>query len=90
MTNPDHAERALAYDIPVGVCHIESDDMRLFRQMADWRYLKGLNKNNDASKFFEYFGFGIFKDGSVYEWAKNDDEGKIPKEIVNETNMFGI
>jgi pimeloyl-ACP methyl ester carboxylesterase len=90
MTNPDHAERALAYDIPVGVCHIEGDDMHLFRKMADWRYLKGLNKNNEASQFFEYFGFGTFKDGSVYEWAKNDGEGKMPAGIFSETNMFGI
>ncbi|KQV49878.1 DUF3274 domain-containing protein [Massilia sp. Root335] len=89
MTNPDHAEKALAYDIPVGVSRIKSDDMRMFRQMADWRYLKGLNDNNIASEFVEYFDFGIFKDVAVYEWAKQDAQAKIPAGIVNETNMFG-
>ena len=90
MTNPEHAKKALAYDIPVGVCHIKGEDMRMYRQMADWRYLKGLNKKNDASKFFEYFGFGVFEDKSVYKWAKNDAEGKIPGGIINETDMLGI
>ena len=90
MTNPDHAEKALAYDIPVGVCHIKSDDMRVIRQMADWRYVGGLAKGNPSKKFSEYFDRGKFSKRSIYAWASEDAEGKIPNAIVDERNMLGL
>lgn len=90
MTNPDHARMALAYDIPVGVSHIKDKDMRVFRQMADWRYLKALNSANESSDFLEYFDSGRFRKKTIYDWAKNEKEAKIPDGIVNETNMLGI
>ena len=38
MTNPMHAEKALAYDVAVGVCHLTAEDISLFRVAADWRF----------------------------------------------------
>jgi len=80
----------LAYDIPVGVCHIKDEDMRVFRQMADWRYLKGLIGGNESKDFLEYFDSGRFRKQAMCDWVKNQDEGKIPSGIVNETNMLGL
>ena len=90
MTNPNHAEKALAYDIPVGACHIKSDDMRVFRQMADWRYVGGLAKGNPSKIFSEYFDRGKFSKRPIYVWASEDAEGKIPNAIVDERNMLGL
>ena len=90
VTNPDHAKMALAYDIPVGVNHIKQKDMQVFRQMADWRYLKALNSSNESSDFLEYFDTGRFRKKTIYELAKKENEGKIPAGIVNETDMLGI
>jgi pimeloyl-ACP methyl ester carboxylesterase len=90
MTNPDHAKRALAYDIPVGVCHIKNRDIRVFRQMADWRYVGDLKKDNPIKEFAEYFGIGTFKGKKIYDWAAHDKDGKIPDSIVDQRNMLGL
>jgi len=90
MTNPHHAEKALAYDIPVGVCHIKCDDMRVFRQIADWRYVGGVEDDNPSKKFSEYFVRGKFFKRPVDVWASEDSEGKIPDNIVDERNMLGL
>jgi hypothetical protein len=90
MTNPDHAEKALAYDIPIGVCHIKIDDMRVFRQIADWRYVGDLGKGTPSKRFSEYFLRGKFSKRPIDEWASEDTEGKIPAAIVDERNMLGL
>jgi len=90
MTNPDHAKKALAYDIPVGVCHIKNDDVRMFRQMADWRYASGLDDGNPVKEFIEYFKIGKFKGDAIYDWANNDRHGKMPEKIVDERDMLGL
>lgn len=90
MTNPDHARMALAYDIPIGVCHIKSDDMRVLRQMADWRYLSGLDDGDPSKEFSEYFKRGKLSDCPIYVWASEDAEGKIPEAIVDERSMLGF
>jgi pimeloyl-ACP methyl ester carboxylesterase len=89
MTNQHHAEKALAYDVPVGVCHIKDYDMRVFRQMADWRYASGLDDDNSAKEFVEYFKIGKLHGGTVYDWAKHHPDGKMPDKIVNERSMRG-
>jgi len=90
MTNPDHATKALAYDIPVGVCHIKKSDMQVFRQMADWRYVGGLDDDNPSKVFSEYFKSGKFSDSPIHIWASNDAEGKMPNRIADERNMLGL
>ncbi|KVU38569.1 hypothetical protein WK68_15135 [Burkholderia ubonensis] len=91
MTNPDHAEKALAYDVAIGVCHLSADDWWKLRIEADWRMCKGMDDNDPAKKYGQYFEDGVMKDvpndkgvsgeASLYEWAHRIDEAKIPDGI---------
>ncbi|WP_373383047.1 effector protein Tle3 domain-containing protein [Burkholderia ubonensis] len=91
MTNPDHAQKALAYDVAIGVCHLSADDWKALRIEADWRMWKGVDKDNPAWKYTRYFTDGTMKDvpndkgmtgeASLYEWAHRIDEAKIPDGI---------
>ncbi|MBA4230172.1 MAG: ribonuclease G [Ralstonia sp.] len=47
LTNPEHAEHVLAYDVDVGVCLFDAQDMAQFRRMADWRWCKPQPRNGD-------------------------------------------
>lgn len=87
LTNPDHSEKALAYDIPVGVCHIAKKDMAWLRKLADWRYLDGLAKSNPISGFVEYFESGTLGEKEVADWVKNDTNAKLPPSIVNKRSQ---
>lgn len=62
LTNPRHAEKALAYDVAIGVGHIGEEAMRELRVIADWRLLKELEKRGNSNRIFlEYFKLGLFK-----------------------------
>jgi hypothetical protein len=41
MTNPEHAEKALAHDVAVGVWTIRQEELRKLRVAADWSLRKG-------------------------------------------------
>ncbi|PWF48747.1 hypothetical protein C7C56_010230, partial [Massilia glaciei] len=69
MTNGMHAQKALAYDIAVGRCHINEEDMQTLRKAADWRFLKELNEADPHLLFDEYFRNGRYKKKSVTEWT---------------------
>ena len=57
FTNPMHSERALAYDVAVGVCQISEKDMRRFLKFSDWRYLDDVaGIKNDV--FLQHFKSG--------------------------------
>jgi pimeloyl-ACP methyl ester carboxylesterase len=86
MTNPMHAQKALAYDIAIGCCDIPQEKLHQIRIAADWRLLVGLEKEEDPHKmFFEYFDKGKFKGVSTHDWANNtDSEARMPSKIVNE------
>lgn len=58
MTNAMHAEKALAYDVAVGVSHIGEEALLKLRMAADWRLLEGLGGAHQHSTFFEYFMYG--------------------------------
>jgi hypothetical protein len=89
MTNPEHAEKALAYDIPVGVCRIENYDMDGFRAAADWRYLETLDEDSSVKPFAEYFLSGRFNKQKIDEWAINDKDGSKPSTIIDKRTLFG-
>lgn len=38
LTNPEHSEKVLAYDVDVGVCYFDEVEMNQLRRMADWRW----------------------------------------------------
>lgn len=83
-TNAMHAQRALAYDVAVGTCHINERDLKKLRIAADWRFLESLTDDNAHKVYFEYFDSGRFDKKSLIEWASKDSsEGKIPSKIVN-------
>jgi pimeloyl-ACP methyl ester carboxylesterase len=89
LTNPDHSEKALAYDIPVGVCHIAKEDLADLRKMADWRFLDGVPKSNLISKFDEYFKLGTMGDKTVADWAKEDgSDATLPPKVINKRSVF--
>lgn len=91
MTNAMHAQKALAYDVAVGVCRIKKEDFLILRQIADWRFLENINKNHSHAAFFEYFSEGKYKKSSVSDWVKQDDcEGKMPLKIMDQREVFPL
>ncbi len=85
LTNPQHAEKALAYDVAIGVGHIGEEAMRELRVIADWRLLIDLDKNDTNKIFLEYFTFGLFKELPLLDWVRLDgSSGSMPIEIVDE------
>ena len=85
MTNAEHAEKALAYDVAVGVCTIRQDELRTLRVAADWTLLERLNDTAGNAEFSEYFESGRFKNVSLFEWA-NDEKSpaRKPTKIIDE------
>jgi pimeloyl-ACP methyl ester carboxylesterase len=85
MTNPMHAEKALAYDVAVGMCHIADEDLHQFRIAADWRFANGLDDSNACKLFKEYFTRGLFSGLSPLEWTKSaHSQGHMPYKIVDQ------
>ena len=85
LTNPQHAEKALAYDVAIGVGHIGEEAMLQLRIAADWRLLKGLDDSDSQKMFDEYFLWGKFKKLSLLDWVRSDgSKGAMPTEIEDE------
>ncbi|WP_161784191.1 effector protein Tle3 domain-containing protein [Janthinobacterium sp. RA13] len=86
LTNPQHAEKALAYDVAIGVGHIGEEAMRELRVIADWRLLKELEKRGNSNRiFFEYFKLGLFRKKPLLAWVQSyGSTGRMPSEIVDE------
>ena len=84
MTNPMHAERALAYDVAVGECRIKPDQLRKLRVAADWRLLKALYRSDAAKCFEEYFNDGKFSGLTTAQWVKTaGGGGELPMFIID-------
>ena len=85
LTNPMHSERALAYDVAVGVCRIKPDQLRKLRVAADWRLLKWVGDDNSAIEFLEYFNKGEFHKKTVAAWAMQSGcEAGMPTLIIDQ------
>ena len=84
LTNPMHAQKALAYDVAIGLCYIRDEDMHRFRVAADWRFHEGLYKGDPNKVFKEYFSVGLYTGISLLKWASNSVEGRMPQKIVDE------
>ena len=84
LTNPMHAERALAYDVAVGVCRIKADQLRKLRVAADWRLLRALNNTESAKLFEEYFNDGKLHGLTITQWSQQTGgEWSLPVSIVD-------
>ncbi|MEO6919557.1 MAG: hypothetical protein ABI171_11190, partial [Collimonas sp.] len=88
MTNGMHAQKALAYDVAIGNCHIPQDDLHTLRIVADWRFMKGLDKGDPNKVFEKYFLSGKFMNVPTYEWAhtkgSGGTDGSIPDSITDQ------
>ncbi|MBA5688184.1 T6SS effector phospholipase Tle3 domain-containing protein [Rugamonas apoptosis] len=85
LTNSMHAQKALAYDVAVGLCEIRDEDLHKLRVAADWRFLKGLEKDDPNIRFAEYFETGLFEEVSPHKWATSPrSEGHMPENIIDQ------
>lgn len=85
LTCADNAEKALAYDVTVGVCMISKEQLHTLRIAADWSLLKRLDGPNYGAEFLEYFETGKFQGLLLHEWANaKDSPVKMPKNIISE------
>lgn len=84
MTNPAHAQGALAYDVAIGVCRLKEADMHELRIIADWRL--GPHDAMDATslQLYPYFESGLIGKKSPFEWVADPVcPGRIPEKIIN-------
>lgn len=88
MTNGMHAQKALAYDVAVGVCRIDQTALMQFRTIADWRFLKTVNKSDPHFLFHEYFSLGRFRGLSTLDWVKEKAEGSMPTNIIDRRSIL--
>ncbi|AMU06453.1 T6SS effector phospholipase Tle3 domain-containing protein [Burkholderia cenocepacia] len=84
MTNGEHAEKALAYDIAIGLCYLTEGDFADLRKQADWRFLSGLVRDGQNELFAEYIKKGKYKDMFLHKWVKNDPVASMPEKIYDE------
>ncbi|VWB80222.1 T6SS effector phospholipase Tle3 domain-containing protein [Burkholderia lata] len=86
MTNPEHAQKALAYDVAIGLCYLSSRDLTELRIEADWRFGVALPDKHPSKHYSNYFEAGVMGDADapVHEWVKDAEEAKRPEKIVDE------
>ena len=89
MTHGMHAQKALAYDVAVGVCRISESDLSYFRVLGDWRILDEVPIGDPHNSFLDYFESGKFRKKGVYDWSKKMAEGSMPDTIVDKRVVFG-
>ncbi|CAG9170681.1 hypothetical protein LMG23992_01723 [Cupriavidus laharis] len=71
LTNPEHSEKVLAYDVDVGVCYFDEAEMNQLRRMADWRWCGPLEKDwrapgqKEPDNEYEYYGFATISGASL-------------------------
>ncbi|RQH07107.1 T6SS effector phospholipase Tle3 domain-containing protein [Paraburkholderia dinghuensis] len=84
MTNDEHAEMALAYDVAIGLCDIAAEDLVQLRWAADWRFGKGLADDDPNKQFADYFVFGKRNEAFLQDWIKSDPDASMPEKIQDE------
>ncbi|WP_338770868.1 hypothetical protein [Massilia sp. METH4] len=82
MTNPMHAEKALAYDVAVGMCRIRATDLQDLRIAADWRLWNSMEDASPQKALAEYFQTGQMDGKTVFTWAnEKSSAGNMPEKI---------
>ncbi|NTZ84432.1 hypothetical protein FCJ61_15855 [Burkholderia metallica] len=85
MTNPEHAQKALAYDVAVGLCYLSPEDLTELRIEADWRFGGALASTHPSYKYAKYFELGKLDKKFLSDWiAAENSEAKRPEKIVDE------
>jgi len=88
MTHPMHAERALAYDVAIGLCRLTAADWHDLRVEADWRYAGRLDRKHPHRWLSDYFVGGRMAGKPLDEWVKSG-EAVMPNGIVDERSNTG-
>ncbi|MBR8071385.1 hypothetical protein KDW23_19195 [Burkholderia cenocepacia] len=84
MTNKDHAEKALAYDVAIGLCYLTEEDLTYLRTQADWRFASDSRKSDPSFNLMDYINTGKHGELFLPDWAKKDDNAKMPGKIYDE------
>jgi pimeloyl-ACP methyl ester carboxylesterase len=85
LTNPMHAEKALAYDVAIGLCYLTPKQLSQLRIEADWRLGEGLKDENPNKKYTIYFATGKMNGEFLSDWiALKDSEARRPEKIADE------
>lgn len=84
MTNKDHAEKALAYDVAIGLCYLTEMDFEEIRIQADWRFANSLGDEGQNGKMAEYIITGKCEKLFLQDWVVKDDHAKMPSKIHDE------
>lgn len=92
LTNPEHAAKALAYDVAVGCVNpdmITEKDMHEFRRFANWMYIGKLDLDKEG--FNKYWRDGLFKQHQV-QATYNHAHMQAHTDIVDEReqNFLGV
>ena len=89
MTNGMHAQKALAYDVAIGVCRIKPEDLRQLRVAADWRHLEHLSDGHLIKEYDEYFLTGKYLKLSCRDWVdQSNSSGRMPSKIFDKREIF--
>ncbi|WP_412025340.1 hypothetical protein [Burkholderia cepacia] len=85
MTNPEHAEKALAYDVAIGPCYLTPEQMKVLRIEADWRMGRGISDGSPGNKYFDYFARGDIDELPMHQWVHAENsEGRMPDSIADD------
>ncbi|MCA8238926.1 T6SS effector phospholipase Tle3 domain-containing protein [Burkholderia cenocepacia] len=84
MTNKDHAEKALAYDVAIGLCYLTEMDWQDLRIQADWRFANSLGDEGQNGKMAEYILTGKCDKSFLQDWVVKDVHAKMPSKIHDE------
>ncbi|ONJ20722.1 T6SS effector phospholipase Tle3 domain-containing protein [Burkholderia cenocepacia] len=84
MTNKDHAEKALAYDVAIGLCYLTETDWQDLRIQADWRFANSLGEEGQNGKMAEYILTGKCDKSFLQDWVVKDAHAKMPSKIHDE------
>lgn len=92
LTNPEHAAKALAYDVAVGCVNpdmITDEDMHQFREFAHWMYMA--ESKLDTEGFKQYWNKGLFKMHQV-QYTYTHAHMQANTDIVDERkqNFLGV
>ena len=90
LTNPMHAEKALAYDVAIGLCYLSETDWKDIRTEADWRFGSSIDDNNPNKPYSEYFLTGKYRGQYLHDWAHDDPEAKLPEDKIQDQREGGL
>ncbi len=82
MTDPENAEKALAYDVAVGVCDLSPQEIRTLRIKADWQLNIGEEIDDPDRALAKYILTGKINEAFLNVWAATD-EACMPMKIID-------